>query len=547
MFGFKKRDNQENNDRRQKKTEKRENKKRTKDNKKGKSWSLFGKNNQKNKNDTFYGEDLGLENGFPVDSAVFDHETGKFIEQNEQSVNGEPIDDIDIDNFHEHQFEEIEFVDDLAFSQEEFINRNMIADALYTNHDLKQFNLTDNDVIKFFKNGSIYYKLKDPFDPEINKKIFKSDTKFSLNNDFKNLTNDLFFDDIKHDKAFDLDEMMTFDDGISEDLKHEVYKLNQKLQNNLTTIEEYKVSEDELDKIVRTQREIIANQQELKEKLVNLKDDYANSNVFYRIKNLEFNTWNEDDIYFGYKLKDFTFDVFSTDRIVVISDDSITNQLLIDVLRGDEPKTKGYIYKNLNREQKWIDVDNDDYNQFKVQGMDLNEEVFYGLTSPDYLSFGVNKKDNVGTTMNKIFKTLSVQVDEQFKTKLIDLLKFKRYLKVNIFELDDLNLEKFITLCDILIGKKIVLIKSICQGMSYNEKQELFKFLNKYFDRKKITVLYASDDYLEANLLATKIMVIKDSNLIEFKRVDNILKYFNSIDEFILHSLKHGHAKKGEE
>ena len=482
-------------------------------------------------------QDLNVENfNYDVQNENIDDSIENSENQNEQIL----IDQQELNNLKQTEFQ-MPINEPIYFSQEELVNRNLYSDTLYTSYDLEAFDLKEEDVVKFFKNGSVYYKLKDPLSAVNFRKIFKKDTRFSNDVSLKEMTeSDLFFSDIKYFKDFDIESALAFDDGIKPELKLQIYELNEKLKSQLETIEEYKLNENELEKIAEAQKQILMNQKEIKEKIVNLKHDYANSNVFYRVSNIEFNTWNEDDIYFGYKLNDISFDIFSTDRIVIISDNSISNQLLIDVLRGDETKTSGYIYKNLVRAQKWIDIDDPEYDQYKIQSMDLNEEVYYGLTSPDYLSFGINKKDNVGITMSKIFKALQVQVNEQFKEKLLKLMKFESFLNVNVFELDDLNLEKFITICDILIGKKIILMKSICQGMTYNDKTELFKFLNKYFDAKKVTVLYAADDYLVANLLATKIMIIKEGNLIDVKRVDNLLAYFNSINDYILYTIKHG-------
>lgn len=440
------------------------------------------------------------------------------------------------DYYDKPQYEEGEMV----FSSDNYIEKNIHKEALYTKQDLKNFNLSENDVIKFFKNGSIYYKLKEPLNNTNEaKKIFKNGTKFSLST-LKNITeHDPFFKDVKHYKDFDIYSLLPEDEKINPILQHKIYELNRSLEQQLKNVEEYSINETEIESIINAQKNILETQMELQNKIYSLRQDYANSSVFFKITNLYFNTWNEDDIYFGYKLNDLSFDVYSTDKIVVISDNSITNQLLIDVLRGDETKTSGHIYKNLTREQKWIDVDDPDYDQYKIQSMDLNEEIFYGLTSPDYLSFGIRKKDNVGITLSKICRALSVQVEEEFKNKLITLMNFNEYLNHNVFELDDLNLEKFITICDILIGKKILLIKSICQGMSYNQKMELLRFLNNYFDAKKITVIYASDDYLEANLIASKIMLIKNGYIVAFENLNNILSKFNTINDYIVYTLRY--------
>lgn len=433
---------------------------------------------------------------------------------------------------------EIKDTSDLTFSQEEIIEKNLFYDTLYTEQELKELNLTDNEVIKFFKNGSTYYKLKEPLKNEDNpKRIFKNNTKFSLKTLGEFVERDPYFSDVKHYKKFDFEGILAIDKDIDPKIHEKIFELNKTLEKQLKDIESYNLDENELDSIAEAQKSILENQKQMQKMIYNLTDDFTNSDVIYRVQNIDFNTWNEDDIYFGYKLNKINFDIYKGDRIVILSENFISNQLLIDVLRGDEIKTSGYVYKNVSRSQKWIDVDEDSFDE---NVSDFNEIIFNGLMSPDYLSFGYRKRDTVATLMQKVFVALKVNVDEEFKYNLIRLMKFDDFLRKNVFELDDLNLEKFITICDILIGKKILLIKSICQGMAHNDKIELLNFLNRYFDKKRITVLYASDDFLEANIVANKIMILKDGFIVDFKNVDNVLKTHNTINDFILKTIKYG-------
>lgn len=428
----------------------------------------------------------------------------------------------------------------IVFKEKDYIEKNLYKDILYTKKDLDEFKINLEDTIKFFKNGSVYFKLKDPdyFEKKINKVIFKKDTKFSNNNYFTN-TNPIFKDLLNNINSFEASSIFNDHNSASLSIRQEIFDLNKKLEEQLEIIEQYSTTPSDIELVTNAHVEILENQKALQKKIYSLRQDYVNSSIIYRIQNLYFSELNDKNLYFGHELDDFNFDIYALDRIVIISDDSVTNLLLIDVLRGDEQKTNGYIFKNLIREQKWIDVDNNEYDKYKIESMNLDEEIIYNLTSPDYFSFASNKKSKVEKTINKILKTLSIEVDNDFQNNLFFLLKFTPFLNSSIFELDDLNIEKFITICDILIGKKVILIKNICQGMSHNEKIDLFTFLNKYFSKKRITVIYASDDYLEANLLANKVMVIKNGRISEFKNVEEILTVFETIDSFILHNLKY--------
>lgn len=447
---------------------------------------------------------------------------------------------------------------EIAYDNKETIEKNLSYDAIYTEIDLKNFGLPEDLFLKFFKNGSVFYKLKKEGQTEDEISvytIFKKDTKFSDSEDeefkkqayLEKLKDAEFFS--KWDDDFEINEVLGNNLDDSEErlsLKEKIYNLNKEIESKIERLNKFNVGDSDVGELIYTRQYIEQKQEEIKDKIYELKENFSNSNIFYKVKNLFFNTWDEDDIYFGYRLENISFDVYPNDRIVVVSDNSITNQLLVDVLKGDELKTSGYVYKNVWRKNQWVDASDLEYNYSKINNVDLNDELLYGLTSPDYLSFGIKnkRKDNVGISMQRIFKSLGVSPEDKIRDRLIELMRFESQLNKNLFELDDLNLEKFYTICDILINKKMILIKSICQGMSFNEKMELLNFLNKYFATNNITAIYASDDLNDVNLFATKVMVIKQGQLMSFKSFDQILKEFNSVNEFVIHHLKYGVVKE---
>lgn len=449
---------------------------------------------------------------------------------------------------------------EIGFDNKEMIQKNLSYDTFYTEMDLKNFEMSEDDFVKFYKNGSTFYKLKKPHDNEDDFPIysfFKKDTKFS-DNESEEMKRQNFLDGLKNvtlfskwDEDFEIKDILENNLNDSEkrsELKEKIFNLNREIEDKLERINKFNVESDDVGELIYTRKFIEQRQEEIKDKIYELKDDFANSNIFYKVKNLFFETYDEEDIYFGYKLEDISFDVYPKDRIVIVSDNSITNQLLVDVLKGDELKTSGYIYKNVLRKNQWVDTANLDYNYTTISNIDLNEELLYGLNSPDYLSFGIKnkKRDNVFMSMQRIFKSLEVSPEDKIREKLIQLMRFESQLDKKLVELDDLNLEKFFTICDILINKKMILIKSICQGMSFNEKMELLNFLNKYFALNNITAIYASDDLNDVNLFATKVMVIKEGQIMDFKSIDTILKQFNSVNEFVIHNLKYGNVRKIE-
>ncbi|MDE6894121.1 MAG: hypothetical protein K2J02_01960, partial [Malacoplasma sp.] len=309
------------------------------------------------------------------------------------------------------------------------------------------------------------------------------------------------------------------------DLRTKIFKLNQEIEQQINRHKMNMIGKTDKEK-----KELDLKQQEIRESISELNQSFPNEQILFKIQRLIFLTFEENNIYYGHKLENINFDVYPNDRIVVISDDSITNQLLIDVLRGDEAKTSGYVYKNFSNNNQWIDV----------SSLDNNTEITEALASPDYLSLLTKKKEKVVSAMKKIFNKLNKDPSALFISELAEKMHFSDYLTKNIFDLDDLALEKFITMCDILIGKKVILIKSICQDMNLEQRTQFLNFLDSYFKSKNITAIYATENVNDVNLIGNKIMVLKQGQLMDFMSNQKILQRFESLNEFVNYYLTYG-------
>ncbi|MDE6082706.1 MAG: hypothetical protein K2F52_02385, partial [Malacoplasma sp.] len=312
------------------------------------------------------------------------------------------------------------------------------------------------------------------------------------------------------------------------DLRTKIFKLNQEIEQQINRHKMNMIGKTDKEK-----KELDAKQQEIRKSISEMNENFSSEQILFKIQRLIFLTFEENNIYYGHKLENINFDIYPNDRIVVLSDDSISNQLLIDVLRGDEVKTSGYVYKNFSNNNQWIDV----------SSLENDKEITESLASPDYLSFITKKKEKVVSAMKKIFNKLDKDPSALFISELAEKMHFSDYMTKNIFELDDLALEKFTTMCDILIGKKVILIKSICQDMNFEQRSKLLSFLNDYFKSKNITVIYATEDINDVNLIGNKIMVLKQGQLMDFMSNQKILQRFESLDEFVNYYLTYGTIK----
>lgn len=380
--------------------------------------------------------------------------------------------------------------------------------VIFTEVDLEKFSIPKDLVQPLFKNGRIFYKKKPVYEENVAELsgFFKDNTRFVARQPHRYSNSDLLDHNAKR-----YEENNAFLDEI--DLKTKAKYLDQ--SNKIKYL---------YDQLAASNKTIDI-----------LQKDHSGVPVIYKVSNLEYRNWNEDEIYYGYQLKGITFDVANCEQIVIYSDDFITNQLLIDVLRGDENKLDGYIFKNVKQVSKWVDIEEFNLSNFDPNSeANLTVELLNGLASPDYYAIGFKKKDTLNSAITKLFKTFDGKLDESFQEELIVALELDIYWNNSIGELDDLMRERFWTLCDMLIGKKVLLIKSICQNMSYNQKTNLLNLIRSYCISIRATLIYASNDFTDANVIGDRFLVINQAQLVANERIEAILTTYHSVQNFIL-------------
>lgn len=263
--------------------------------------------------------------------------------------------------------------------------------------------------------------------------------------------------------------------------------------------------------------------------------------VLYKIYNISFNQ-NHDDPNAGC-LYNFSFDIYPGDRIAILSHDSMSDLLLLDILKNDVEKDSGYVFFNLKREQKWFDIYSSEFDGFDVEMFNRRYEAIYQLQSPDYLSYGKNKNDTVDSTFKKIFNTIKQVINERLFGDLLYLLDFEKELDTLISNLDDLKKRKFIFICDVLIGKKIIIMSNLTEGFDITQKISFYRYINALYQDSDTVILFNVKDSFEVKLLANRLIIIDDGEPVVNKKIKDILNTFETLDTFIVEAFDKLHKK----
>lgn len=255
------------------------------------------------------------------------------------------------------------------------------------------------------------------------------------------------------------------------------------------------------------------------------------NDVIYKVYNVSYNQ-NKTNKDLGC-LYNVSFDIFPGDRIALLASDSISDRFLIEILKNNIAMDSGYIFFNLKREHKWYDIFSDEYNAIDVDLYNSRHQVIYQLQSPDYFAYGASKHDTVSSTFKKFFNSISFLVNNSVYENLVYLLNLHDKMKKNIHTLDELEKARFTFICDVLIGKKIILFSNLTYDFDINQKISFFRYINSLFQGTDVILIFTVKDTFEVKLLSNRLLIIDEGVTVVDKKVVDILKVYNSLDTFI--------------
>lgn len=429
---------------------------------------------------------------------------------------------------------------------------------LYTLIELNNMGISVENTVKKFYMGKMYYKLTDEYLNYLNEQqngnisnqeenSFTQSTSVDVN--YESSNNDFYN---KEEIDYELDVSDTnngnnfLNDYNNSEEQYFDFESDQSLEHN----QDVYMSEDDVNGTTYVEGEIPDSDKYNLENLINVHNDILfnqdknlESDLEYKIYNLSFNKEQlRKDL--G-KLDNITFDVYPKDRVMVLSsDESKTSTTLIDVLSRRYEKNGGYVYFNIKRKQKWIDMYSKEFKQYDLDMINKKSDILYQLESPDYFSYGAEKRDTSLSLFKKVFYAIDVIVSETLFYKLIEIFDFKPVLKKVISQLSDVERRIFILICDILIGKHVLLIPLTELKLEINRKIDLFTLLNDLSQNKSTIVIFSSWDILDAKIFANRVICLDQGKKILDKNVNDILKVHESLDSFLLEYLQSSSRSK---
>ncbi len=200
-----------------------------------------------------------------------------------------------------------------------------------------------------------------------------------------------------------------------------------------------------------------------------------------------------------------SFNVQEGEVVALVGKNGVGKSLLINILLGLVPKTSGDIYLNLGG-SNW----NENLNRIGVQYQDnqFTGRTKVGKLIKFYLKFyKVNINDN---DIKEMFDKFQIR---DIESKYLVNLSGGEKQRLNLF-LSLLNNPKLLILDEFITGLDIIMVSSIIE------------YLIELKEKKNLTLLIISHNHEEIELLATKIVLMKEG------KVDRVATPYEIIDEY---------------
>lgn len=259
-------------------------------------------------------------------------------------------------------------------------------------------------------------------------------------------------------------------------------------------------------------------------KFVDLTEE-DNSKTLFRIKDLGVSNIKSNKQYANMELHNINLDIHSGDRIVILSDQRNYETLFVDLLKNNIKNTKGSILVLKKKNAIWLDAY--DGKSLINRDFDLNTlgDINYNLIS----SF----KNSLATILTKVISYFNIEITSKTLAKISDSFFLTSKMGASYNDLTIYEKYRFIFLCDIVMNKRVICINYMSIDLTIKEKICLFRFLNDYLVGKDIALILISNDITELKFLCNKIVIISNNTIKEEKYFKDILKNYESIDDYL--------------
>lgn len=254
--------------------------------------------------------------------------------------------------------------------------------------------------------------------------------------------------------------------------------------------------------------------------------------LLYNIRNLGADGTKFNKKYLNVTLQNINFDIYSNDRIAILSDLKNYDNLLFDLLKNKVKKNDGNIFAIKKKSSIWTDAHDGESTNLLDKSLNMNnlEDINYSVIC--------NFKNTLTVILDKIISKFESTISNQIVMKLLEEFFLVDSRNESFNDLSEPEKNRFILLCDIIVKKRIIYAAYIGIDLNIRDKIHFFRFLSEYITNRDIVFFLITNDIIELKILCNKIIIIANRTIKEERYFKEILKYYESIDDYIILNIK---------
>lgn len=257
-----------------------------------------------------------------------------------------------------------------------------------------------------------------------------------------------------------------------------------------------------------------------------------NDKLLYKIRNLGADGTKFNKKYLNMTLHGINVDIYSGDRIVILSDLKNYDNFFVDLLKNKVKKNDGNIFAIKKKSSTWTDAHEEGGSSL------FNQEInFNSLEDINYNSI-VSFRNSLVVILSKIISKFELAINNTVVIKFLEEFFLIDNRNKSFNDLSKSEQNRFILLCDILLKKRIIYAAYIGIDLNIRDKIHFYRFLSEYITNRDIVFFLVTNDIIELKILCNKIIIIANRTIKEEKYFREILKYYESIDDYIILNIK---------
>lgn len=210
-------------------------------------------------------------------------------------------------------------------------------------------------------------------------------------------------------------------------------------------------------------------------------------------------------------LKGVDFKLYEKDAIAIIGENGAGKTVLIETILGLVKKQEGKIYLNLGEKTF--------FKNLNFVGVQYQTNKFDQYTTP-------------GRIINYYKKIYKKRINEDHIQKMKEIFKLNSFLKQKIHKCSAGQLQRLNLFLAVMHNPKLLILDEFSTSLDIHSVKKILEYVHEYCKKNKISLIIISHQPKEIEMLAKKIMLLKDGKITKQLVLSQLVKK-TTIEKFM--------------